>query len=97
MNIRHPWAAARTMVTCHWAARRLQRYLDADPSAMLKTDEVGRLEAHLAVCERCTAVLSEYRGLKRVFARWAREAQPDPDTVARLNAFARSLSSGESR
>lgn len=97
MNIRDPWTAARTMLGCRWTARRLQQYLDADPSALLDASEVSRLEAHLAACERCTAVLSEYRGLQKVFARWASQTQPDPDTLARLNALAHSLSSGESR
>ena len=38
--------AVRTMLTCHWSARRIQRYLDADPAAQLDADEIRRLEAH---------------------------------------------------
>jgi hypothetical protein len=28
-----------TMLTCHWSARRIQRYLDADPAALLGWSE----------------------------------------------------------
>ena len=34
----------RRMVTCHWSARRIGRYLDHDPSAPLTPAEVKRLE-----------------------------------------------------
>lgn len=93
----NPWDAARTMISCRWTARRVQRYLDADPSAPLTSDEVVRLEAHLAACQRCAAVLRDYRDLQQVFARWASRSQPDPEAVARLDAFARSLSAGGTR
>ncbi|MGB5952140.1 MAG: zf-HC2 domain-containing protein [Ornithinimicrobium sp.] len=97
MSMQSPWKSAWTMVECHWSARRLQRYLDADPSALLSASEVDRLEKHLAACERCSALLGEYRGLQRVFARWASQSQPDAAAIARLDAFARSLASGDKR
>jgi hypothetical protein len=44
-------SAIATMLTCHWSARRIQRYLDSDPATPLEPGEVRRLEAHLATCE----------------------------------------------
>ena len=31
----------RQMLTCHWSAQRIQRYLDADPAAPLTPGEVA--------------------------------------------------------
>ena len=75
----------RMMITCRWAARRLGRYLDADPSAPLDPAELRRLEAHLETCERCSAVLADYRNLSRALAGWTRDRAPDPDTMARMH------------
>lgn len=74
----------KTMLTCHWSARRIHRYLDADPAAPLRLAEIQRLERHLAVCARCAGVIADYRGLQRVFATWSRRQLPDAAMVARL-------------
>ena len=79
------------MWTCRWARRRIQRYLDSDPAAPLTGRETRRLEAHLAVCERCGALTGEYRGLRRALALWANRHAPDPAEVARLRRLARRL------
>lgn len=81
----------RTMLTCRWSARRIQRYLDSDPSAPLGADEVRRLEAHLAACERCRAAVEEFRGIRRALARWSQRQAPDPAAVARLRLAAERL------
>lgn len=81
------------MWTCHWARRRLQRYLDADPSAPLTSAEVHRLQAHLATCERCSQVEREYRGLSGMLQGWATARQPDPALVARVRLTAERLTS----
>lgn len=85
----------RMMVTCRWSARRIQRYLDADPSAPLAMDELRRLEAHLAVCERCTAAVTESRGVKAALARLADRRIPDTARIARLQLQAHQLSHGD--
>ena len=77
----------RTMITCRWAARRLSQYLDADPAAPLDPAQVRRLEAHLATCERCTEVLSEYTTLSRALAGWTSDRAPDPRVVTRMHDF----------
>lgn len=87
--------ALRTMVECRWSARRIQRYIDADPAAPLTAGEVRRLAAHLDVCERCTAVVRESRGVKASLARLSERRTPDPVRVARLRLQAQLLSRNE--
>lgn len=79
-------SSIRKMLTCHWSARRIQRYLDHDPSAVLAPAEVRRLEEHLAICEKCTQVAAEHQSLNRALARWSGQQQPDPESLARLHA-----------
>jgi hypothetical protein len=74
------------MVTCHWSARRIGRYLDDDPSAPLTRAEVRRLESHLAVCERCSGIRDEHRALHRALARWSQQRLPDEAALVRLHA-----------
>lgn len=83
------------MVACWWSARRIQRYIDADPAAPLTAQDVRRLEAHLAVCERCTAAVKESRGIKAALGRLADRRAPSPARVARLRLQARQFSHGD--
>lgn len=78
----------KTMLSCHWSARRMQRYLDADPSAPLTPAEVDRLEGHLAICERCAEVYADHRMLRRRLALWSQTDLPDPALVARVRLAA---------
>lgn len=80
-----------TMWTWHWAGRRIQRYLDADPAAALTAEEVRRLQAHLAICEKCSSAAEDYRGLRRALATWAARRAPDPAAVMRLRLAAERL------
>lgn len=84
-------SSVTSMWTCHWARRRIQRYLDADPAAPLSGEDVQRLEAHLATCDKCTALTAEYRGLRRALASWSARRGPDPAAVARLRLGAEVL------
>lgn len=77
----------RQMLTCMWSARRIQRYLDADPAAPLTPGEVARLEGHLATCERCTRVVAENRALHRALSLWSGSASVDPGSVDRVRDF----------
>jgi len=74
------------MVTCHWSARRIGRYLDNDPAAPLTPAEVQRLEDHLAVCEKCSGVTREHRALHQALSRWSQQRLPDEAALARLHA-----------
>lgn len=83
--------SVRQMIECHWSARRIQRYLDADPSAPLTPDEVVRLEGHLATCEKCTQVTEEHRALRRALSIWPGAAEPDIESVRRLRRYVEEL------
>lgn len=75
------------MITCHWSGRHMQRYLDADPAALLTTDEVARIEAHLAICDKCTQLAAEHRALHGALSRLIGAPGTDEESVARLRDF----------
>ncbi|MGI9155301.1 MAG: zf-HC2 domain-containing protein [Marmoricola sp.] len=85
----------RQMLTCHWSARRIQRYLDSDPAAPLTPGEVVLLEAHVATCEKCSAVLNENRALSRALGLWSGRRGVDPAAVDRLRGFLEDLTTQE--
>lgn len=85
----------RQMLTCHWTARRIQRYLDADPAAPLTPGEIARLEEHLATCERCTRVAFEHRALHRALSVWSGGTPVDPRSVDRVRDFLFTITEGE--
>jgi len=84
-----------TLVTCHWTGRRIQRYLDADPSAPLDAAEIARLEAHLDECERCASATREFRVLRGALGRWATPV--DDEAVQRLRGLVDTLTKGEQK
>jgi hypothetical protein len=84
----------RQILTCHWAGRRIERYLDADPSAPLTAEEVARLEAHLATCERCARLAAQHRVLHRALSLWPGPAYVDPAAVIRVRSFLDDLTDG---
>ncbi len=85
----------RRMLSCHWSARRLDRYLDHDPTAPLTPAEIQRLEDHLAVCEKCRGVTAEHRALRRALSRWSLQRLPDEAALARLHATLDRITSEE--
>lgn len=87
----------RMALVCRWSARRLQRYLDADQAAPLRSREVRRLEAHLANCDKCTAAVGEYRMIGSVLAQWAIRTLPDQHAVERMHRVVDRLVEGELR
>lgn len=85
----------RQMVTCHWTARRIQRYLDADPAAPLTPGEVTRLEAHVATCERCSEVMRQHRLLHRALSLWPGRRPVDAGSVDRMRTVLDDLIDGQ--
>ncbi len=73
------------MLSCHFTAKRLQRYLDADPAAPLEPAEARRLEAHLAECDRCSSAAADFRSMRWAMLRLSRLVGPDPAAVQRLH------------
>ncbi|MBA3310934.1 MAG: zf-HC2 domain-containing protein [Nocardioidaceae bacterium] len=89
-------ASLRRMVTCHWSARRIERYLDNDPSAPLTLSEVRRLEEHLAVCEKCAHVGADQRALSRALSLWSQRRLVDEAALARMHdALNRVIAEGD--
>lgn len=84
----------RQMLTCHWSARRIQRYLDSDRAAPLTPGEVARLQAHLATCEKCSEILTEHRALHHALSVWSGRPGVDPAAVDRLRDFIDNLAHG---
>ncbi len=80
-----------SMLTCRWAARRIQRYLDSDPSALLDPAEVQRLAEHLAACGHCSGRVEQYRALSHALHERSVQHRPPPDLVARLHEHAERL------
>jgi len=80
-----------TMWTCHWARRRVHRYLDADPSLPATAREIRRLEAHLATCARCATMAEDFRWLRAALGNWSQRRAPDPAMVQRMHATVRGL------
>lgn len=81
------------MLRCLWSGRRIQRYLDADPTAPLSKREKKLLEAHLAVCEYCAQTCAEQRALKRALSKWQ---QPRNESeLVRLRAYAEAMLEGD--
>ncbi|MDZ4270308.1 MAG: zf-HC2 domain-containing protein [Mycobacterium sp.] len=87
--------AVRMMVTCHWSARRIQRYLDSDPAALLDPSEIRRLEAHLAQCDKCSTAVDEFRQIDSALSRWALRRMPDRRSVSHMHDVVDRLVRGE--
>lgn len=85
----------RTIVDCRRASSRLERYLDADPSAPLPAGERARLAAHLATCERCSRKADGHRVLRASLRGLGRRRGPDADAVARLTDLVRTIAADE--
>lgn len=88
---------ARRMLSCHFTARRLNRYLDADPAAPLTETEIRRLETHLAECERCAGAVADFRALRGALRGLAQRLEPQPDAVARIHRLVDDLAEGQVR
>lgn len=82
------------MTTCWWAARRLDRYLDADPSAPLDPADAARVEQHAATCRRCARDLAVRRRLREDLRAYDRHRPVDAAALERLGGVAVALRTG---
>ncbi|MDO8732666.1 MAG: zf-HC2 domain-containing protein [Actinomycetota bacterium] len=74
----------RNWVTCWWTARQLQRYLDADPNAMLGQERITLIERHLATCAQCATLTAEYQQLLALLHELGATRTPDERLVRQL-------------
>jgi len=86
-----------TLMECRHAVSRVERYLDADPSAPLRPDERERLVAHLAVCDRCSRAAARHQVLRASLRRLGDHHLPDPVAVARLQHLVHTIATDEDR
>jgi len=85
----------RTMIECWLAASRVERYLDADPSAPLGEVERARLATHLAVCDRCSRAAARHQVLRACLRRLGDRQRPDDAAVARLQHLVHTIATPE--
>lgn len=84
-----------SLVTCWWTARRLQQYLDADLSMPMTHAQIQRLEEHLAECEKCASLTSEYRELAALLEHFSAALTPDPLLVRKIKTRLATIVDGE--
>jgi anti-sigma factor RsiW len=59
-----------SMPECRWVRGHLTQYLDRDPSAPLSSEELARLEAHIAICEKCASISQEYKEMSKALSQY---------------------------
>lgn len=72
-----------SMPECHWVKSHLTQYLDRDPSAPMSEAELIRLEAHIAICDRCAAVSEDYRETSKALSQL--RTHVDQESIDRLS------------
>jgi anti-sigma factor RsiW len=72
------------MRECRRTRRRLQQFLDRDPSAPLTAEEERQVQAHLAICERCQGLAADFTALHHSLGRLGAELAPDQEVVDRV-------------
>jgi len=82
-----------SMPECHWVKSHLTQYLDRDPSAPMSEAELIRLEAHIAICERCAAVSENYRETSKALSQL--RTHVDQESIDRLSNSLKRLISEE--
>ncbi len=72
-----------SMPECHWVKSHLTQYLDRDPSAPLTDAELRRLEAHIAICDKCATISEDYRETSKALRQL--RTRVDQESVDRLS------------
>lgn len=76
---------------CKWTTRRLQRYIDMDPAATLSAQDIIRVRAHLAECEKCSTSVDDYKRMN-IALRWVgKNTAPDESSLERLREKLRQI------
>jgi len=80
-----------SMPECRWVRAHLTQYLDRDPSAPLSDEELARIQAHIAICDRCSAISEDYRETARALSQYRKHI--DQDSIERLSNSLKKLTS----
>ena len=82
-----------SMPECHWVKSHLTQYLDRDPAAPLSTEELTRLQTHIAICDKCAAISVEYRETSNALSQYRKHV--DQESIDRLSESLKKLTSSD--
>jgi hypothetical protein len=80
---------------CHRTAKRLSRYVDMDPTALLSEVEIERVRKHLAECEKCTSAIEDLNKIKSSLRWLGASYLPSESSLSQLKATLTGLAQGE--
>lgn len=69
---------------CKRTARRLSKYVDMDPSALLSDREIAQVRKHLAECDKCTSNVEDLNRIKANLQRMGASRIQDESSLTRL-------------
>ncbi len=72
-----------SMRQCRWVRSHLSHYLDRDPAMPLSQVEIDRLQAHIAICERCASLSADFQDISIALSHYRQVS--DIDAVKRLS------------
>ncbi len=75
------------MLACRLTRRRLQRFLDNDPARQLSLAVKQVVARHLDDCPSCAELARHYHLLNSALRRLGAFTEPNPVSLARLNAL----------
>lgn len=81
----------RLLPECRRTRRRLQRFLDRDPSAPLTAAEEREVQAHLEICEKCQNLAADFTALHASLGRLGAGLAPEQDVIDRVHGFLDSI------
>lgn len=77
----------RRLPECRRTRRRLQQFLDRDPSAPLSPAEEQEVQAHLEICEKCQGLAADFTALHSSLGRLGAGLAPEQEVIDRVHSF----------
>lgn len=81
----------RRLPECRRTRRRLQQFLDRDPSAPLTPAEEQEVQVHLEICEKCQGLAADFTTLHTSLERLGAGLAPGQEVIDRVHGFLDSL------
>jgi anti-sigma factor RsiW len=72
-------------IKCKINSTKLSRFVDRDPAELLNDAQIRRVKAHLAKCDKCTAVVVEMKRMKSTLRLVGNSILPEKDVIERLH------------